>query len=126
MKEWNPIVRFSLQEEPNVFGTAIPEKISSVSYFIRDMHSLSGAACICKPKVLGKILRLYGEDFYILPVSFDEVVVMPCSVISCHQAMELLDMKNQISRFVSRDLILSNDVYLYKRETQTVEIAEAD
>lgn len=124
MKQWNPIVRFSLQEEPNVFRTVIPEKISSASYFIRDMHFLSGAACICNPEVLDKISRLYGEDFYVLPISYDEVVVMPEAAVSCREAVDLLSMKNSMS--VTLTKALSDNVYLYKRETQTVEIAEAD
>lgn len=71
-----------------------------------------GAACILYPKVLNMIGGILGEDYYILPSSIHEVVIVPKS-----RGLEPGEMNEMVSRInetqVMEEEVLSNHAYFY-------------
>ena len=70
-----------------------------------------GASCIIYPGVLEKIRNEIGQDFYILPSSINEVIIVPSD---CADAVYLTDMVRDVNRTViPPEEILSDNVYRY-------------
>ncbi len=76
-----------------------------------------GAACIVYPEVLDMAGQILGEDYYVLPSSVHEVVLVPAS-----KGMEPEEMDAMVTEInqtqVAEEEILSNHAYLYQRETR--------
>ena len=75
-----------------------------------------GASCILYPHVLDMAGEIIGEDFYVLPSSIHEVILVPES-----NAMEQMEMDEMVTEInatqVAEEEILSNHAYFYERET---------
>lgn len=82
-----------------------------------------GAACIAYPYVLRMIGQILGEDYYILPSSVHEVIIVPCSVSPL--TGELDDMIREINMTqVADEEILSDHSYYYIRQTDRLVTGE--
>jgi len=70
-----------------------------------------GASCILYPGVLEKIRNELKQDFYIIPSSVNEVIIVPSSHTD---SMHLRDMLEDVNRtIVPPDEILSDNIYRY-------------
>lgn len=82
---------------------------------------INGAAVMLYPGCLGEIEKQCAGDFYILPSSVHEVLIMP--EVKGMTKSELLRMVREVNEnCVQPDEILSDHVYRYSSELQTVEI----
>lgn len=71
-----------------------------------------GAACIAYPHVLEMIGGILKTDYYVLPSSIHEVVIVPCG--TAVSAPELDEMVRNINETqVAEEEVLSDHVYLY-------------
>ena len=83
-----------------------------------------GAACIAYPYVLRMIGQILGEDYYILPSSVHEVIIIPCSMSL--RACEMDDMIREINiTQVAEEEVLSDHSYLYIRCAEKLVTGEA-
>ena len=92
----------------------------------RDLNGLYGAAAVLKPQVLRRVAeRMKVETFYLVPSSMDEMVTQPLD-------LDLDDLRESVSevngQFVLPGRVLSDEVYIYDTETDTIRLAgeEAD
>ena len=84
-------------------------------------NGMQGAACMLYPHCLKKLAEDMGNDLYILPSSVHEVIMLPLRADTDFD--ELKDMVYQINRSqLAREEFLSDNVYLYRRDTDKVEI----
>ena len=78
-----------------------------------------GASWICFKDKLDKFVDLIGEDFYIIPSSIHEILLVPCSYIE-----DPIEMKRMIlevnDAVVDPTEILSYNVYKYYRAIKDV------
>jgi hypothetical protein len=75
-----------------------------------------GAACMIYPTVLQQISRSFDKDFYVLPSSIHEVILLPGSVGGNHN--ELRAMVKEVNRTqLEPSEILSDSVYFYDHHT---------
>lgn len=75
-----------------------------------------GAACIAYPHIMETIGEILQEDYYILPSSIHEVVIVPYTREISRREMD--DMVRDINETqVADEEVLSNHVYLYERST---------
>lgn len=82
---------------------------------------INGAAVMLYPGCLGEIEKHCAGDFYILPSSVHELLIMPD--VKGMTKSELLRMVREVNEnCVQPDEILSDHVYHYSSELQTVEI----
>lgn len=101
-----------------------PEDIGGMYVLTNSTGSL-GAAALFYPDVKEKAAELLGGDYYILPSSVHEVILVPAS--AGINEKELCDMVKQANRTVvdERD-ILSDDVYHYSRDERRLDKVSAE
>ena len=99
----------NLFDKPEVEG-------GEIMYVLTNSLRNLGASCILYPHVLDMAGEIIGEDFYVLPSSIHEVILVPES-----NAMEQMEMDEMVTEInatqVAEEEILSNHAYFYERET---------
>lgn len=109
-KPMRVVIQELLQEPPS---TADLE--DNYMYVLSNHHRHFGAACILYERVLEDIGNQLNEDFYILPSSIHEVIILPVSCCLSHD--ELSEMIVEINETqVSEEDMLSDHAYYYNRE----------
>ncbi len=93
----------------------------SILYFISNKCYVNGASAMLYDGVLKRFAEELGADFYILPSSIHEVLIMP--IHPDFRSIEILDMIRSINRnLVDREEILSDNMYRYRAEMDSVEL----
>lgn len=88
-------------------------------YVLTNKQKLYGAACMLYPEVLKKFAEKIKQDFYILPSSIHEVILVPANA-GCDQ-QSLHEIVTDINRTqVAADEILADSVYFYSKSRDTV------
>jgi len=88
-------------------------------YVLSNHHRHFGAACMLYERVLEDIGNQLNEDFYILPSSIHEVIILPAS--SCLNHDELSEMVVEINETqVSEEDVLSDHAYYYSRKENRI------
>lgn len=99
-------------EEMNVYSI---EECEDMLYVLSNQNRSFGAAAILYPGRLDQIGRLLGENYYVLPSSIHEVIMVPESKAA--DRAELRKMVTEINHTqVEAEEVLSNHVYYYNRE----------
>lgn len=110
------ILRSGPREKMNLLK-GCPNKGDDFMYVLSNPIRSFGAACIVYPEVLDMAGQILGEDYYVLPSSVHEVVLVPES-----KGMEPESMDAMVAEInetqVDEEEILSNHAYLYKREAR--------
>lgn len=80
-----------------------------------------GAACIMYPHIQGMIWNILQTDYYVLPSSVHEVIIIPChKSITCEELDEMIQDINETQ--VDAEEVLSNHAYLYERSSGRLRI----
>lgn len=88
-------------------------------YVLTNKQKLYGAACMLYPGVLKKFAEKIKQDFYILPSSIHEAILIPANA-GCDQ-QSLHEIVTDINRTqVAADEILADSVYFYSKSRDTV------
>lgn len=114
MDSMNNIVEKNMKENPWE-NTEIPMFILSNQYI------LNGAAVIMYHNILKVVAEEMNADLYILPSSVHEVIIVPLKDIEADYFKEMVPEINR--SIVAEEIILSDNVYIYRRNTDTIEIA---
>lgn len=84
-------------------------------FVLTNENKFHGAICILYPDILKKLSEKLERDLYILPSSIHEVIIIPAS--DYHSPEELKNMVQEVNNTqVSREEILSYEIYFYSRE----------
>lgn len=90
-------------------------------YIMTNRSGINGAATILYEDVIHELAESFKSDFYILPSSIHEVILIPYR--EHYMKNELCAMVSDVNRTqVPDEDILSDKVYLYKRERKLFEI----
>lgn len=90
-------------------------------YVLTNKIGVNGAAVILYPDCLRTVVKYIRSDFYLLPSSIHEMLVVPAD--GKRQAVELKKMVQEVnSQCVEREEILSDDVYFYSQKSGIIEI----
>ncbi len=88
-------------------------------YILSNRKGINGAACLLYDNVLMNFSKQIHSDFYILPSSIHEVILVPVHKTVSKEALE--EMVRDVNRTqVARDEILSDHVYIYSRKNNMV------
>lgn len=91
-------------------------------YVLSNHNRIGGAAVLLRTDILRKVSETLESDLYILPSSIHEVISLPVSEKICVE--ELREMVISVNReCVDPEEQLSDEVYIYRRETEKIEIA---
>lgn len=111
----------SLQRE---LKPGIPEKvIEDINAFVLTTQKWKNAASsLLFPEMFRKAAEELASDLYVLPSSTDELIVIPQGHRSVKELKELVRSANE--GIISREKVLSNDVYKYCRENGKLSVAD--
>lgn len=91
-------------------------------YVLTNTCKSFGAACMVYPHVLETVGDILGEDFYILPSSIHELIIVPSSKIMAPEALDgIIDEINETQ--VEPDEVLSGHCYHYGREGKELDFS---
>lgn len=91
-------------------------------YVLSNDRGLNGAAALFYPEVQEKIAEQMGSDYFVLPSSVHEVLIIPDRGDMDYR--ELRDMVNDINRTqVAPDEVLTGEVYSYDKESRQLMLA---
>ena len=120
-KPMNAVVRGMLMsdEEEGIEEGEDGKDFDDVMYVLTNQIRNQGAVCILYNNVLSGIARKLGENYYVLPSSIHEVIIIPESK-SPNQS-ELEEMVREVNEaHVEDEEVLSNHVYYYNRKENTL------
>ena len=101
-----------------------PEMQRDSMYVLSNRIRSYGAACIAYPHVLEMIGGILGEDFYVLPSSVHEVVIVPVSAgVGCRDMDEMVAEVNRTQ--VAPEEVLSDRAYYYDRRIDVLQPGSA-
>lgn len=107
----------TILEEFFDLSTLIQEESSPVPsnmYVLTNQKGINGASCILYPEILENFSKQIGSDFYILPSSIHEVVLV--TALPDTDTLELSSMVSEINQTqVAKEEVLSNQAYLYSK-----------
>lgn len=90
-------------------------------YVLTNNQKMFGAVCILYKNILQKFSEVLDNDFYIIPSSVHEVILIP------YQSYEDVEIYNEMVQEVNRTSVMEEDrlsdhIYLYKRELNQIVI----
>ena len=112
-QKWMDEVLSQLQEDFGRDENRIP------MYVLSNEQKLYGASCMLYPDILEKFSRLIQNDFYILPSSIHEVILLPFQ--EQPERESLLEMVTEINKTqVEESEVLADSVYCFMRSDQKI------
>ena len=107
-----PVYLEQMEDFLEEYGLEVPK---SGMYVLSCGEKEFGAAVIVNSNVMKDCARRLGEDYYVLPSSIHEVILLPKSLATCHEDLdELVQEVNETC--VSQEDYLSDHAYLYCAE----------
>lgn len=101
----------SAEEAKEMLSANRPEDVPGL-YVLTNDNKLNGAACILKPEVREQIAEQLGGDFYVLPSSVHETLIMPKTADSDYKELEAMVQEVNATQ-VEPEERLSDHVYEY-------------
>lgn len=101
----------------------IPEAkdISCPMYILTNSARLHGAGCILYPDVTEELWKRFGCDYYIIPSSIHELLLIPCYDSNTFAAQELNNMIKTVNQTqLDPGEILSDHAYIYKHSMHMI------
>ncbi len=88
-------------------------------FVLTNRQKLYGAACLLYPEILKVFAEKVGQDFYVLPSSVHEIILVPAGVDASKEA--LYGIVTDINRtYVAEDEALADSVYYYNRSRNEI------
>lgn len=125
MKNTPQLLHYQIQNMAEVVIDLFPEECAELlgntfepfpMYVLSNSTKLNGSGCILYEDLLSDISDIINGDFYILPSSVHEVLLIPVEHATSYT--ELTSMVREINATqLAREEVLSDHVYLYTRHT---------
>lgn len=90
---------------------------NSFEYVVSNELVNHGAAVVFYPEVLEKLYSDIGEDFYLVPSSVHEMLVIPCSRVSKEGLNEMVYQVNRDEQVIKDKDVLTDSIYIYDGES---------
>ena len=104
-----------------MFNDMMKEQRAPKMYILTNSTGINGATSLIYKDAIRNFANSKQCDFYILPSSIHEVILVPYE--ECISREELKEMVNEVNcTQVPPEEILSDRVYIYRRETNMIEI----
>lgn len=82
---------------------------------------IDGAALMLSTKILNKIATDLNDNLYIIPSSVDEVMLIHESIV--HDKNDISNSIPQVNKMLNTAMKLSNNLYIYNKQTDKVDVA---
>lgn len=90
-------------------------------YVLSNNTKVNGSGAICSNAILKKVAEVIADDFYVIPSSIHECLIVPFEYGNTIELNEMVCEVNEME--VAEHERLANHVYLYTRETETLKCA---
>ncbi len=117
-----PALSFCSAEEQSL-TEEILEGETIPMYVLTNNQQYFGAACILYPGALHHISERLNDDLYILPSSIHEIILIPASISEAPRELARIVQDINLTE-VAPDEVLSDSVYFYHKELDTVTLAQ--
>lgn len=91
-------------------------------WMLSNKYMFEGASSMFYENVLRDFAKVYESDIVIVPTSIHEVVIVPSCDVSDINEIRVLQSENKEN--TPKEQFLSDNLYIYKRETGRIEILE--
>lgn len=98
-----------------MLGTDVPKNDADNMYIVSNETKNLGASCILYPHVMEKVYERLGENFYILPSSIHEVIVIPESKSPMRTQLDCMIQEVNETQ-VEEEEVLSSHAYYYSHK----------
>jgi hypothetical protein len=88
-------------------------------FVLTNERNLHGAACILYDDLLKQYAAQADTDFYILPSSIHEVILIPTTEDTCQEELSEMVMEVNASQLLEEE-VLSDHAYYYSRKTNEI------
>lgn len=106
--------------------TTLTEKNTDKTLFVfTNTPGINGAACILYPDVLAKLTAYFGSDFYILPSSIHELLLLPGADTFCREELDDIIKEINLSQ-VPEEEVLSNHAYHSRDLAELLKLPDTD
>lgn len=97
--------------------------ISCFMYVLSNKQRLNGCGCILYPDVLESIAEKIGNNFYILPSSIHEVIIVPDDKMG--NAHSLIQIVREVNKeVITQEDFLSDNVYFFSGESRKINLLQ--
>lgn len=112
---------FRFEPMEQILGVPLGDGSASECYVLTNKNMLLGAVCMFYPGLLDQIYEEIKDDFFILPSSIHEVLILPFR--GGFHSDELRDIVREVNATqVAPEEILSDEIYCYKFENKSLAI----
>lgn len=118
LSNMNDVLR-DLSEKHMLFPPFQPDEDIYPMFVLTNQNNLYGAACILYEDLLKDYARQTETDFYILPSSIHEVILIPAVDPDCQQELSRMVREVNHSQLLEEE-ILSDHAYYYSRESNEI------
>ncbi len=112
LKGMDALIRELTDEDEEIFP-----KVEELMYVLTNEEKYFGAATLLYPHVLSHIGKILRQDFYVLPSSIHECILVPNREQYSREDLQQM-VKDVNDNQVEREEILSYQVYYYDREKE--------
>lgn len=121
LRSMREIVEEMIPEDPSEISRedrSLPQ-IDNELFVLTNYVRQFGAACILYPGVLSKFAMTIGNDFYLLPSSVHEMILVPARPQYCKE--ELVQMVQSVNATqLEPEEVLSDSVYFYSKRLRKI------
>ena len=119
------IVQSASSIEEEILGTAETECDESIlpMYVLSNRCKRFGAVEMMNKALLDKAAVVFGRDFWLLPASIHEFILLPLLDEELDRAFMSVMVKETNRKEIAEEEILSDHLYRYRKETGQIEIA---
>lgn len=118
LSNMNDVLR-DLSGKHMLFPPFQPEEDIYPMFVLTNQINLYGAACILYDDLLKNYAQQTETNFYILPSSIHEVILIPAVDPNCHQELSQIVQEVNHSQLLEEE-ILSDHAYYYSRESNEI------
>lgn len=123
------LLPFDIMSMKKVLEELAPElsadlPVDSFMYVLTNHQKIGGSSCILYPNVLLDFSKKINSDFYVLPSSIHEVIMIPAKSSDTPEALSSMVREVNRTQLAPEDF-LSNNVYYFSRENNKLVIANA-
>ena len=110
-------------ETAQMLGIALVDPEDEMMFVASNPNKLNGAAVLTYPGFLEQAAEQLGGDFYVLPSSIHEIILLPERGDMCPRELENMVQEVNATQVAPEDK-LSDNVYHYDSEAKAFELAE--
>ena len=119
IKDMNTVMSELFKDMPELEDEQFAEE--APMYVVTNKKKFYGAACLLYPGLLRTFAEMRKTDFYILPSSVHEILLIPFELGEPEELSAMVCEVNETQ--VMPDEILSDHAYVYRRNTDAIEAA---